>query len=116
MTTATLAYRVKQGRESALTLGINWKIACFTLFFACLCLLAFYVWQVNYLTKGTYLINSYEKQVLQLSKEQKELEVIFAESGFLGQVQAKIKDLNFQKTTSVKYIQIPDNSLATTRN
>jgi len=81
---------------------------CFCMFF----IVDYYVWQINHLTQGTYFINSYEKQINQLSAEKKSLEVGFAESGFLGQVQDKIQALNFQKTTVVKYIQIPANFLA----
>ena len=78
----------------------------------CLGLLVFYVWQVNELTAGSYLVNSYEKQITKLSDENKNLQISFAESSFLGRALEKIQALNFQKTTSVKYIQVPDNFLA----
>jgi hypothetical protein len=91
---------------------INWKIICFAGFFISLALLIFYVWQINSLTAGSYLINSYQKQVNQLLEENKNLQVSFAESSFLGQALQKIQAMNFQKVTSVKYIQIPDNFLA----
>jgi len=61
------------------------------------------------------LTNSYEKQISQLSEENKNLEISFAESSFLGQALIKIKALNFQKTTSVKYIQILDGSAEVTQ-
>ncbi len=93
--------------------GVNWKIVCALGFFMNLILLVFYFWQINDLTRSSYLVNSYEKQISQLSNENKNLEVSFAESSFLGQALVKIEALNFQKTTSVKYIQIPDNSVAT---
>lgn len=70
----------------------------------------FYVWQVNDLTRGSYSVDSYEKQISKLADENKNLQVSFAESSFLGQALVKIQALNFQKTTSVKYIQILDNS------
>lgn len=91
---------------------VNWKIVCLTTFGVCLVLLVYYVWQVKYLTSGSYLINSYERQIAQLSGEKKDLEVSFAENSFLGQVQERIRGLNFQKAVSVKYIQLPDNYLA----
>lgn len=78
----------------------------------CLVLLVYYVWQVRYLTSGSYLVERYQNQVAQLLNEKKGLEVSFAESSFLGQVQQKVQLLNFQKIVSVRYIQIPDNSLA----
>jgi hypothetical protein len=100
-------------------LTINWKTVCFTGFFISLALLVFYVCQINDLTRGSYLINSYDKQINKLSEENKNLEVSFAENSFLGQALVKIQALNFQKTTSVKYINILDGSakaMATNKN
>jgi len=94
---------------------INWKAVCYTGFFLVLLLLVLYVWQVNILIHGSYLINRYEDQISKLSDDNKNLEVSFAENSFLGGALEKIQALNFQKTTSVKYIQIPENSLAKAR-
>ena len=91
---------------------INWKLVCFVMFSMCISLLVYYVWQVKYLTGGSYQVDSYEQQILKLQDQKKDLEVSFAESGFLGQAQAEIRALGFQKTTSVRYIQLPDNYLA----
>ena len=118
MTTALLSfYRVQKSlkakaRSIDLPL-INWKLVCVIGFFMTLSLLVFYVWQINDLTRGYYLINNYEKQVGRLTDENKNLEVSSAESSFLGQALLKIQALNFQKTISVKYIQIADSSVAT---
>jgi hypothetical protein len=92
--------------------SINWKAFCCVGFFMMLVLLVFYVWQINDLTRGSYTINSYENQISKLSDENKNLQVSFAESSFLGQALTKIQAMNFQKTTSVKYVQVMD-SVAT---
>ena len=118
MTTATLnLYRVQKSLQAKMDSvdipAINWKVVCFSGFFVSLALLVFYVCQINDLTRGSYLINTYEKQISKLSDENKNLQISFAESSFLGQALVKIQALNFQKTTSVKYIQILDNSVAT---
>ena len=117
MTTATISLlRVQKTIQSKVDSidmpTINWKSVCFIGFLISLALLFFYVVQVNALTKGYYLVNSYEKQISQLSEENKNLQVSFAENSFLGQALLKIQALNFQKTVSVKYIQVPDNSVA----
>ena len=117
MTTLALTYtriqkKVRSGIDSVNLPSVNWKAVCFFGFFITLSLLIFYAWQVNNLTQGFYLVNSYEKQISKLSDENKNLQISFAESSFLGEALVKIKALNFEKTTSVKYIQIPDNSLA----
>jgi len=108
MTTAVL-----NAKASAISFPqINWKIICFSGFFIALVLLVFYVLQINYLTSGSYLISTYERQIGQLAEENKNLQVSFAESSFLGQALEKIQALDFQKVQSVKYMQIPDNYLA----
>jgi hypothetical protein len=116
MTTAVLGLRVQKKIQSKINFidfpAVNWKAVCLLGFFMGLALLVFYVWQINDLTRGFYLINSYEKQISKLSDENKNLEISFAESSFLGQALVKIQALNFQKVTSAKYIQIPDNSVA----
>jgi hypothetical protein len=115
MTTAAISYhkvhKNLQTKISSVSLPIiNWKVVCFIGFFMSLALLIFYVWQINDLTRGSYLINGYEKQINKLSEENKNLVVSFAESSFFGQTLVKIRGLNFQKTTSVKYIQVSDSS------
>jgi len=115
MTTATLnLYRVQKSLQTKINSvdlpAVNWKSVCCIGFFMSLALLVFYVWQINDLTRGSYLMGSYEKQITKLSDENKNLQVSFAESSFLGQAMEKVQALNFQKTSSVKYIQVLDSS------
>jgi len=117
MTTAVLSYSSAQKKNYSRVSfigfpSVNWKAVCFIGFFIMATLLIFYVWQVNNLIHGSYLISSYENQISKLSDENKNLEVSFAENSFLGSALEKIKALNFQETTSVRYIQIPENALA----
>lgn len=111
MTTAVL--KIQSKVESIDFPSVNWKMVCICGFALCALLLVFYVLQVNDLTRGYYLINTYQKQISKLTQENKNTEVLFAESSFWGQAAAKIEALNFEKVTSVKYIQIPDSSVAT---
>ena len=120
MTTAALNHskiqkNIRVSSVLAVFPKVNWKAVCFATFSICLLLLFYYVWQVKYLTKGSYLINSYEKEVGKLLSEKNDLEVSFAENSFLGQVRQKIQSLNFEKTTAVRYIQLPDNYLASVK-
>jgi len=116
MTTLALNYyKVQKNIQSKINSielpVINWRVIFFVGFFVGMALLVFYVWQVNCLTGGSYLINDYQNQINQLSQKNKNLEISFAENSFLGQALVKIQALNFQKVTSVKYIQIPDSSI-----
>jgi hypothetical protein len=115
MTTIALSYQKVQKNIQAKIDSIeipliNWKAICLIGLFLGIMLLVFYVYQVNSLTAGSYLITSYEKQINKLSQENKNLEISFAESSFLGQALAKIQAMNFQKTTAVRYIQILDST------
>jgi hypothetical protein len=92
---------------------VNWKTICLAGFFISFALLIFYVWQVVGLTKGVYLTNDYQKQIGRLSEENQNLQISFAESSFLGEALTKIEVLNFQKTTSVKYIQLSEGNVQT---
>ena len=115
MTTAILSlYKVQKNIQTKIdsmeTPSVNWKAICLVGFFAGLSLLIFYAWQVNGLARGAYLINTYEKQISKLTDENKNLQISFAENSFLGQALVKVQALNFQRTTSVKYINVVDTS------
>jgi len=111
MTTLTLAYSsshksIQKRSSSSVFLGINWKIICILGFIIVCSLLIFYAFLINELTGGTYMIKNYDKQIKTLSQENRNLEVDFAKTGFLGSVEQRTRDLSFEKTTSVKYIQV----------
>lgn len=91
---------------------VNWKIIFVAGLFSVSLLWIFYAYQINELTRGAYLIKGYDKQIKGLLQQSKNLEVNFAESSFLGQVEKKTEEMGFKKTTSVKYIQIMDSSFA----
>jgi len=78
----------------------------------CLSFFVFYIFYVNQLTQGAYLIKNYNQKISQLSKESKAIEANFAETGFLDQIHDKVSELGFEKTSYVKYIEILDISLA----
>jgi len=92
--------------------SLNWKVF-FILGFALFSfLIIFYIFEINELTKGSYLIKNYEKQLKEISGQSRILEMNFAKTNLLGSIQEKTKELNFEKTKQVKYIQILDPSLA----
>jgi cell division protein FtsB len=77
--------------------------------------LLFYVFGVNELTKGSYLIKNYQKEITKLSEENARLEMSFAEISFLENVQEKARELSFEKTKSVKYIQVVGGELVSAK-
>lgn len=57
-------------------------------------------------------MKNYQKKIDNLISENKNLEVNLAQISYLENIQKRTKELNFEKTKSIKYIQILDNSLA----
>jgi len=101
MTTAVLSRL-----ESISLPELNWKMVCAIGFCVVFLSTSFYAWQIVSSTRDYYLINKYQKEINKLSLENKNLQVSFAESAFLGEVLAKAGAMNFQKINSIKYIEI----------
>ena len=103
MTTIALNYRVSRSKiKSAVFSKINFKLFCLVIISFIVAMLAFYIFLVNGLTHGVYVIESYNKETRVLAKE----------NSFLGKVTKKANELSFEKTTKVKYIEMANNSLA----
>lgn len=113
MTTTALSYRAIHNKFTSVSFPIiNLKMVyVFSTLLSSL-MLVFYIYSVNELTKGAYLIKNYNKEINTLLNENKELEANFAKASFLGEVQQKAKELSFEKTKEVKYVEILDSSLA----
>ena len=80
-------------------------------FISILALLVFYIFQVNALTKETYLIQSCEKKLSQLSGENETLEVNFSKASSLSNIESYLQSQNFEKVSQVKYIYILESSV-----
>ena len=85
------------------------------IFISTLILLVFYIFQVNALTKETYLIKSCEKKLSQLSRENETLEVNFSKASSLSNIGNYLQSQNFEKVSQVKYIYILEGSVAASR-
>lgn len=113
MTAISLTYLSIQNKVKAISLPrINWKLVYIFGILLCFCLLIFYVFSINQLTQGTYLIKNYSKEIDSLSRENKNIETHLAEAGFLDQIYNKVEELRFEKVKERKYIKVLDTSLA----
>jgi hypothetical protein len=115
MTTLVLKYipinKIQQ-KSSYITLPkISWKVFA-VMFLFILCLSVYYVFQINNLTGGKYLISDYQKEINTSLAEKGILETKFARTGFLDNIEQRTQLLNFEKTAEIKYVQILENPLA----
>ena len=84
-------------------------------FISILALLVFYIFQVNTLANETYLIQSCEEKLSQLSGENEILEVNFSKVNSLTNIENYLQNQNFEKVSQVKYIHILESSVAANR-
>lgn len=75
-------------------------------------LLVFYVYSINQLTRGVYLIKDYTKQVDGLLVQNRSLQTDSADNEFLARTMEKATAMNFVQTANIHYVQMPDRSLA----
>lgn len=107
MTTIALQHKLKSITLPVINFRAMYLIGIPALFL----MLVFYIYSINALTGGSYVIKSYNKQINSLEQENNLLEAGFAASGFMGSVQDQARQLGFEKTTQVTYIEVIGNSL-----
>ncbi|HLD70712.1 MAG TPA: hypothetical protein VI937_02425 [Negativicutes bacterium] len=108
MTTIALQHKLR-----AITLpAVNWKAVYVLGIPALAMMLVFYAYSINKLTGGSYVIKNYHKEISQLQTENNSLEASAANSGVMGNAQARAHYLGFEKTTQVKYIEVGEGALA----
>ena len=74
-------------------------------------LLVFYIFQINTIVRGTYLIKDYETNLNKVSQENKILENNLVKSNSLESIESLAKNLNYERVNQVKYIQIMGSSV-----
>jgi len=72
-----------------------------------------YIYQVNAEALERYSIQEHQKEMTRLSRENKILEINSAQIGSLDRVTELLKDLNFEETDKIHYIQVLDTQVVT---
>lgn len=111
MTTLALQHKLKSVALPTINVKSLYLVGIPVLFL----MLVFYIYSINVLTGGSYMIKGYNKQMAALQDENAALQTRFAASDFMGTVQDKTSNLGFEKTTQVTYIEVVGNSLAQAR-
>ena len=113
MTTTAIRYRAMQHKVASLPFPkIHWKAVSLAGLVCSLVMVVWYIYLINDMTRGSYVVRNYNKQIYTLTEQNRVLETNFAQTGFLGSIQEKVKALSFEKTTQVNYIQLLNVSLA----
>lgn len=89
-----------------LKLSLIWKMFFLLFLVFILFLTVFYIVQVNKITKESNFILVYQKEIKELSQENRNLEVKLFQSNSLNNIELLAQDLNYEKTGKVHYIEI----------
>jgi len=74
-------------------------------------LVIFYIFQLNSLTEGMYLIKKYDKKLQDLSQENKLLEIKFSQENSLENLGSLVKNLGLNPVEKTDYIEIPERTV-----
>lgn len=95
--------------------AVPWKaMYCLAIVLASM-MLILYIYRVNQLTQGAYLIKSDAKEIKNLAAQNANLQASFEQTSFLSGVAEKAQQLGFQKTETLKYMPVVQGSLAEAR-
>lgn len=73
----------------------------------------FYIFQINAMMNEIYLTHNYQRKLKNLSQENKTLEISFSQESSLSNIEALIKNLNFEKVNQIHYIQVLESQVVT---
>lgn len=80
---------------------------------ALLSLLVFYVYQINAETSEKFSIQDSQKRILEISKENKNLEINSAQANSLDSIAQAIEGLEFEEAGEIHYIQVLEAQVVT---
>ena len=109
MSTAILRFHHAFTRHKSVKLHairLPWKGIYALAGICALMLLVFYIFGVNKLTQGAYILQRGNQQVADLVSKNQDLQAQFAQSTFLGGISQQAMQLGFEKTQHVAYVQI----------
>jgi len=75
-------------------------------------LLSLYIIQISLMIKGTVLAEDCENNIGEITKQNKNLEIIFSQKNSLKITENLLEDLKFEKVTKIDYIRVLELSMA----
>ncbi|MFH1780962.1 MAG: hypothetical protein ABH841_03090 [Candidatus Nealsonbacteria bacterium] len=92
----------KLGFKTAWVLGFALMIA----------LVGFYIFQINIVTQSSFTAVKYEKQIADLDKEFKNLQINFFDVSSLSGLEASLVAKGYEKVGKIHYIQVLEDTVA----
>lgn len=107
MNSYSLTYPISHTRLSLLRIPrLNFAAVWILCLLCAVALLGLYIFQINKMAESSYLIENYEKNLGELTQENKSLEINFAQLNSSENIESLVKNLNFEKVEKIHYIRI----------
>lgn len=71
-----------------------------------------YMWQVNTVSAKGYIISDFEKQVTQLERETRSLDVQIAHHTSIKTVRERLNGERYEQVSNAQFVSLPDNAVA----
>lgn len=91
------------------------KLPYITGFILTAALLAFYVFQVNALVLEKFQVQSYQKKTEELQAINRDLQLRLTRVNYPENLAQKSRDMGFERTEIINYVQLTDEALAAKR-
>lgn len=88
------------------------KIALFTGISLIISLIGFYVFQISAVTEKSFTIANLEKQIADLDKEFKNLQINFSDTSSLSGLEETLVAKGYEKVGKIHYIQVSGDTVA----
>ena len=95
---------------------LRWKFSlktvCLMGFSLIVSLIGFYIFQISAITEKSFTIANYEKQITDLDKEFKNMQLNFSNASSLSGLEEALVAKGYEKVGKIHYIQVLENTVA----
>lgn len=69
-------------------------------------LLIFYIFQMSKITQVSFLISQYEREIVQLSQQNKNLEIVLSQAKSLANLETILSRLDYEEVGGIYYLRV----------
>lgn len=91
---------------------INLRKALISGFILITILLIFYIFQISEITRSSFSISLYQREMTGLAKQNKDLEISISQKNSLSNLEALLSNLNYERVNKIYYIRVSDGQVA----
>ncbi len=100
-------------RATAIRPNISFKKVYITLFILLSISVVLSIVQFGSMIKASYMFSGYEKQLDDLSQQNRALEIKLSQAGSLGSIEELVAELDYEEVGTIQYIRVLEDQVAT---